>query len=140
MAKEVITEALIYKNDRFVALSTSGVKVDGLKMEDFPTFTAYSLPRIDLDRVVLFEHMQGRPLSAFLDLCGGKFRIHVDQERERKEEIEPLFYVHGRSEAMRGNMTVSAVILAHFSSIVDFDTRRITGELPKIYKFISTRL
>ena len=137
MEKKVIVRANISNLGRPIAESERGVRVSGI---DVPSLegglTAYSFPQVTLDRTVLFEHMQGRSLQAFFNGCVVDFT--TDGGTEGTSSPLPVTYVHGRSEALRGNVTVSAVVLAEFPAPISY--REIAAQLPEIYKIISACL
>jgi hypothetical protein len=97
-----------------------------MDFEDLPHLQLFHMPIVKLDRICLFEHMAGKPLSSFLNASG----VEVDGVR-----MEPAYYVHGRSEAIRGRTTVSAVVLAHSESPID--PLVFMAKSPEIYKRFS---
>lgn len=87
----------------------------------------FFFPTITLTPPVVFEHLAGRALGWFLDKCGLEFDDEVH---------EPLRYVHGRTETMRGRYKVSSVLLAKGDGVSD-DSKWLPA-LPDIYsKFLA---
>lgn len=129
-----ITRVEIYKGGQQVASCEENIRDVEVEVEGLPPLTAFSLPVVELERTKVFEHLNGRPLSAFFNEAG--LRVFVGEE---SDELEPVFYIHGRSETMRGNTTVSAVILARFNCPEEElpTTREVAPQLPRIYKEIS---
>jgi hypothetical protein len=64
----------------------------------------YFFHRVYLSPPVLFEHLAGTGLGKFLN----DVKLFIEGELV----AEDLRYVHGRSEVMRGNHTISSVLLA----------------------------
>jgi len=128
----------IYKSGRMVAFAEQGIKTVSIGMAGIPPMEAFSLPIVELDRRVVFEHMQGRPLSDFFDFSGAR----VEYAEAEEAELQPMFYVHGRSEALRGNMTVTAVVLIRFDCPPDQvpSVREIRLNTPEIYRKVSYHL
>ena len=86
-------------------------------------FTCYHLPRVKLERMVIFRVLNGQPLSTIFNDSG----IDIDGE-----QIEPLYYVHGLVETIRGNPNVTAVVLTKPSLAID--KRDFAKLLPELYK------
>ena len=125
----------VFKAGKLVATAREGIKTAAVRFDGFPDMEAVSMPRVELNRTVLFEHMNGRPLSAFFNGCG--IVIQRGEDEKDWQQLEPLFYVHGRSEALRGNVTVTAVVLVKFPTGQEPDPRELLPKLPAIYKVIS---
>lgn len=85
--------------------------------------------RLPLEPPVLFEHLSGTGLSAFLDHCD--FKVIGDGRTTLHEDLR---YIHGRSEAMRGNHEVSAVVLAKITPDDSFNELRFRTQIPDIYR------
>jgi hypothetical protein len=136
-----ITQVEVFKDGELVAVCKESIRSVDVKIDGLPPLTAYSLPRVELERIRVFEHLNGRPLSAFFNEAGARI-TSSGPNVEDKSEVEPVFYIHGRSETMRGKTTVSAVILVHFRcEAVDLpSSRELLPQLPAIYKEISLRL
>ena len=133
MAEEIV-EVQLFKAGRLIATAREGVKTTYVSVDDLPNMNAISMPRVELDRSVLFEHMNGRPLSAFFNGCGASISRSCDEEGP--EQVEPLFYVHGRSEALKGQVTVTAVVLVKFVVGEEPDPRELLPKLPEIYEVV----
>jgi hypothetical protein len=71
--------------------------------------------------------LAGKPLGSFFNAAG----VEVDDGLR----VEPVYYVHGRSEAIRGRTTVNAVVLAH--PLGEIDPRAFMLQTPQIYKCFS---
>lgn len=129
-----ITKVEVYKNGSAVACCKENIRYVDVQVEGLPPLTAFSLPVVELERTKIFEHLNGRPLSSFFN--GAGLRVFFDDETDL---IDPVFYIHGRSETMRGDTVVSAVILARFNCSGEElpKTRELVPQLPKIYKEIS---
>lgn len=114
----------LWKGGRVVATATSMRKAtlseivaDELRLFFFPT--------IELTPPVLFEHLAGKALAAFLEKCG----LETDEEH-----VEPLRYIHGRTETMRGKNRISSVLLAEVRHPEPVDEALWLSNLPTIYK------
>ncbi len=71
----------------------------------------FFFPRLSLSPPVMFEHMAGTGLGSFLDRC--RLVITDTEDCPGDHDSWPcLRYVHGRSEAMRGEHEVTSVLLA----------------------------
>jgi hypothetical protein len=118
--------AVVYKDGEEVARCARG-KIVEMDFEGLPHLELFHIPILKLNRIFLFEHMAGKPLGSFFNYSG------VDVEGRR---VEPVFYVHGRSEAIRGKTTVSAVVLAYPHG--EIDPRDFLLKTPQIYKQFTT--
>lgn len=125
MEETKFRSAIIYKDGEEVATCAGG-KIVEMDFEGLPHLQLFHMPVVKLARMGLFEHMAGKPLGSFFNGSG----IEVDEVR-----IEPVYYVHGRSEAIRGRTTVSAVVLAH--PMGEVDPRAFLLQTPQIYKRFS---
>ena len=134
MEKEIVSIE-VFKEGRLVATAQEGIKTAAVSSTGFPDMDAFIMPRVELDRTVLFEHMNGRPLSAFFNVCG--IVIQRGEDETDRQQLEPLFYVHGRSEALRGNVTVTAVVLVKFPAGQEPNPVDLVPKLPAMYKVIS---
>jgi len=85
--------------------------------------------RLTLEPPVLFEHLSGVGLAAFLDHCD--FKVIGDGRTTIHEDLR---YIHGRSEAMKGNPQVSAVVLAKIEPAEDFNELKFRTQIPNIYR------
>lgn len=99
-----------------------------LELEGLPRMTLYGLSRVRLERRFLFEHLQGAPLMRWFNGAG----LSLMTLESEPDLIEPVWYVHGRSETMRGNTMVSAVVLAQLHG--ECKPRSLAVRLPEIYK------
>lgn len=126
----------IFKNGERVAEADPPVKYFPLDFLDFPRLQILSLPRVTLDRIIIFKHLQGAPLSDFFNGCGVRL-IHPGNHFSARE---PFFYVHGRSETIRGTTRVTAVVLATFEDGSLPDVRKFAGKLPELYREVSRTL
>lgn len=118
----------IWKGGKVVATATSLRKatLSQLVADELRLFFFSS---IQLTPPVLFEHLAGKALSAFLEGCG----LETDDEH-----VEPLRYVHGRTETMRGASRVSSVLLAEIRHPEPVDEALWLSNLPTIYtKFLA---
>lgn len=88
----------------------------------------YFFPTLALSPNILFEHLAGKSLGAFLDKSGVEMVVDDCLERE-----EPLRYVHGRSESMKGKQLISSVLLAAILSSEDCQDITWLANLPTIY-------
>jgi hypothetical protein len=87
--------------------------------------TVHFFPILLLSPPVVFEHLSGRGLAAFLD------RGHL---RPPKGDGQEVRYVHGRSEVQRGTTRVSSVLLAEVPKQANLDEATWMFHLPEIYK------
>jgi hypothetical protein len=140
MASDSI-EVEVFKNERLVATARSNVRIVEPVLQGLPRTTAFNIPLLDLERMVVFDHLAGAPLSRFLDRAGLRVHhLHPETDEELDSDmIEPVFYVHGRSETARGSMTVSAVCLIWFDCPIDGlpRDRDLLPQLPYIYKEVT---
>ena len=129
-----IAKVEVFKDGERVAWCDKHVKQVEVVIEGLPPMRAFSLPLVNLDRKKIFEHLNGKPLTSILGNSG----IRVTHGEEA-ESLEPAFYIHGRSETMRGNTTVSSVVLAKFDCADDQlpEHRELIPRLPKIYRKVS---
>jgi hypothetical protein len=143
-SQEEILEAVVlnrseaYPDGEPVATSIGDVREADIHIDGLPQLTCFSLPKIKLERMVIFQVLQRRPLSDFLN--GALLRLdykRLENERAgwRGRMIEPVYYVHGRVETFRGETTVSAVVLAYVHG--EIGTRELASKLPEIYKEFS---
>lgn len=93
------------------------------------TISLFHFKRLTLEPPVLFEHLSGVGLMAFLDYCD--FKVIADGRTTIHEDLR---YIHGRSEAMKGNPQVSAVVLAKIEPAEDFNEIRFRTQIPDIYR------
>ena len=122
-----IKKVEVWKDSQLVCDCDLGVKRTELQLEGLPKLTLFSLPKTQLHRRFIFEHLHGRPLSEVFN--GAGLRVITD---EGVGEIEPLLFVHGRSESIRGNTTVNAVVLAYPHD--EYDLKVFVSKVPEIYK------
>ena len=66
----------------------------------------YYFPRVKLSPMIVWKVLAGTSLACFLDRC-----ILRNVEETGKIDVEDLRYVHGRAEVMRGQPTISTVLL-----------------------------
>lgn len=132
-----ISKIEIFKDGDLVATCFKGIKLLFFESEELPPATVYNLPVIELDRKKVFEHLNGRPLSSFLNRSG--IRIHHSKDDTQIQEIEPIFYIHGRSETVRGTTKVTAVILMLFHCSEEQLPRQrdLISMTPRLYREIS---
>jgi hypothetical protein len=144
-----ITKVEVFKSGELIATCDENIRSVEVSMADLPPMTVFSLPLVELERIKIFEHLNGRPLSSFFNKAG--IRVHEvdvgDDERAATDtnwsrDVEPVFYIHGRSETMRGKTTVSAVILAQFRCPEEDlpSIKDLLPQLPAIYKEIASQL
>jgi len=135
--KELPTaELTLWKDGRAVATAKM-MRTAILSGEASPVGDSLNLfffPTIDLSPPVVFEHLAGKALSGFLEMCG----LEVKVRGEPAERHEPLRYVHGRTETMKGRHRVSSVLLAKVMSPDPVDMGLWVTSLPDIYtKFLA---
>lgn len=83
---------------------------------DIKSVYLHYLPQVQMVPTILFEHLAGRALMAFLDGADMKFVVR-DEETEKlpiPDCMRNVRYIHGRSEVMKGTPSVSAVLLGRF--------------------------
>jgi hypothetical protein len=139
-----ISKVEIFKDGELVATCSRNVKIipfiviPGFHL--FPKISAFSLPEVELNRRKIFEVLNGKPLGALFNESGIRM-FFADAEPEPRD-IEPVFFVHGRCETMRGNTTISAVILLQFHCEREkLPTKSdILLHTPKLYQEISKLL
>lgn len=119
-------EARVFKDGEQVA-ECGQVKIVEMDFEGLPHLELFHMPVVKLHRLVLVEHMTGKPLSSFFNNSG----LEIE---ERK--LEPIYFVHGRSEAIRGRTTVSAMVLAYPHGPIDRPAFML--KTPQIYKRFTT--
>lgn len=97
---------------------------------DEPTvWTCFYLPRVELQRMVVFRILNKQPLSDIFNDAG----IEVDGER-----TEPVYYIHGRAETFRGKTDITAVVLGQPNQPINI--REFVPNLPELYKRFSALL
>lgn len=84
--------------------------------------------RVSLSPPVMFEHLAGKGLFGILDRCN----LVIDDGKD-KMVWHDLRYVHGRSEAMKGEHEVTSVLLAAFRPDTTISEAEWLTQLPKIY-------
>lgn len=89
--------------------------------------------RLSLSPPVMFEHMAGAALIGFLDHCRLVIK-DIEGCPEDHESWPDLRYVHGRSEAMRGEHEVTSVLLALQRAEVEVPELEWAAQLPEIYR------
>lgn len=130
-------EVSVYKDGELVATAThvrsvnvpwpwSEVHSSPLALPDPVVFTCFHLPKVKLERMVIFRVLNGQPLSTIFNDSG----IEFDGER-----FEPLYYVHGLLETIRGDPHITAVVLAKPN--VPVDKHEFVKRLPELYKRFS---
>jgi hypothetical protein len=131
----------VWKGDRKIATTTkyslqrpykdspAGTPINWTLWPGLDSIALLHFSRVTLEPPVLFEHLSGLGLASFFD--HSEFRVEGDR---RKEHYADLRYVHGRSEVLRGNPAISAVVLAKIAANKDFDERRFKTQLPAIYQ------
>lgn len=138
--EEDTQEVKIYKDGEPIATAThvrsvkvpwpwSEVHSSPEALPDPVVFTCYHLPQVKLERMVIFRVLNGQPLSTIFNDSG----IEIDGE-----QVEPLYYVHGLVETIRGNPNVTAVVLAKPNLPVD--KQEFVKRLPELYKRFSALL
>jgi len=104
--------------DRFAHVVFSRPIWEGIDVLD-----CFYFARLSLSPPVTFRHLAGEALTAFLD---NTTLVVGDQLHE------PMRYIHGRSEVMKGKHDVTAVLLAKVTGSVE--PGRWLTYLPEIYK------
>ena len=94
------------------------------------TLSVLHFRKLTMEPPILFEHLSGVGLMGFLDHC----EIRVPSELATNLNDKDLRYVHGRSEVMRGNPLISAVVLARVGKADDYNELRFKTQLPDIYR------
>ena len=113
-------------------VATANEMMVHLPLDNQVVQTLYFFPRISLSPPVIFVHMSGTGLMAFLDHC----RLIFGEEPDKKK-VEDLRYVHGRSETLKGETEVTSVLLAKLSQPISEPTW--LEQVPEIYaKFLKT--
>lgn len=110
--------------EKFVQHQVGGDVVDSL----------FFFHRISLEPPIMFEHLAGTGLTGFLD----RSRLVIENDGE-KLIWHDLRYVHGRSEALKGEHDVTSVLLAYIKPGVQVNELEWIGQLPDIYQnFLKT--
>jgi hypothetical protein len=117
----------LWKSGRRVATAKKIVQ-HTLQSPKFRGLELFYLPQVTLDPPIVFAHLTGQALSKFLD---------QSELRQDEEVHEPLRYVHGRSEVMRGTPSVTAVVLAKAAGGPETEWRT---SLPAIYSAFLSEL
>jgi hypothetical protein len=95
--------------------------------------TLYYFSQIRLAPKIVFRHLTGVPLKTWLDEAD-----LLLPEGSGGTLIGPLRYIHGRSEALKGKTSTSAVLLARLNQPVPEATW--TAAIPGIYKRFTQQL
>lgn len=131
-------EVKIYKDGELVAVSTNvrQVKVPmplkevhgdvPLATEEPTVWTCFHLPKVELQRMVIFRILNKQPLSDIFNDAG----IEIDGER-----TEPVYYIHGLVETFRGQPSITAVVLGQPNQPVNI--REFVPRLPELYRRFS---
>jgi hypothetical protein len=133
-------EVKIYKDGELIATAShvrkvnvpwpwSEVHTSPDALPDPVVFTCYHLPQIKLERMIIFRVLNRQPLSSIFNDSG----IEIGEER-----VEPLYYINGLVETIRGNPTISNVVLTKPNLPVD--KREFAKRLPELYKRFSALL
>lgn len=97
----------------------------------------FFMHRISLHPPVMFEHLSGMGLINFLDRCRLVIKDMEGCEGDH-DSWDCLRYVHGRSEAMKGEHEVTSVLLALQRQPAPHEAEWL-GQLPEIYaRFLKT--
>jgi hypothetical protein len=124
-------EAQIVKNGSVVAKTPDfwHKQVDWVGFDPAHQFDLYYFPKVTMSPPLVFEHMSGRGLMSFFDLSS----LTLAGKDGSRELCTRLRYVHGRSEVMKGNPSITAVLLAR---PLDSEVDQLTWLtfLPQIYK------
>lgn len=143
MASDSI-EVEIFNGGQLVATAKNSIRMVEPALPGLSRAKAFSIPRLNLERMIVFDHLAGAPLSQFLNNAGLRIRhLHPETSKELDVDLlEPVFYVHGRSETARGDTTVSAVVLIWFDCAPDSlpRDRDLLPQLPYIYKEVTNLL
>jgi len=108
-------------------VSHSMVLPESPKWPGVGEITCYYFPRVKLSPPVVWKVMAGTALGCFLDHCTLK-----NVGEPPGFEVSDLRYVHGRAETMRGNPTISTVLLARVQ-VPDLRNEVWLTYLPAIY-------
>lgn len=121
-------EVKIYKRGELVATATHVRQVQvPMPDEDEPvTWTCFHMPRVNLERLYVFQILNRQPLSEIFNGGG----VDIDGEM-----IEPIYYIHGLVETFRGNPSITAVALGKPDRPVDIKV--FANRLPELYKRFS---
>jgi hypothetical protein len=134
-------EVRIYKNGDLVATSRYGqvVKVPmplkethkdhELATEELTVWTCFHMPKIKVERMFLFRILNGMPLSQIFNGSG----IEAGEHR-----LEPLYYIHGRVEVLRGNTEINSVLLGHCDR--EINIKEFVPKLPALYRRVAALL
>lgn len=130
----------IYKDGRHIADADAMQKVITTtdKYPGIRTLFLWYFPTIKMTPPVVFEHLAGQALVRFLDRCSLLFQEQDDDGNPvgDQQAVEFLRYVHGRSEVMKGQPKISAVLLARLDCIEplhDIPMADWIGYMPAIY-------
>jgi len=131
-----ISKVNIFQNGERVARCTANIKETSASLPGLPLLRAFLLPIVGLERLQVFAHLNGQPLSSFFN--NSEIEVFYT-DSQTVHTVEPMFYLFGRSETFRGNTTVSAVILINFFGHDSFQILDVLPQFPKIYKELSRR-
>jgi hypothetical protein len=120
-----MAEISILKNGDEVATAdrVAGVAFSKPIWEGIKTLSCFYFNRLSLSPPVTFRHLAGEALIKFLD----NTTLVIDDAIH-----EPMRYVHGRSEVMKGKHEVTAVLLAKMEGFVE--PLQWMSYLPDIYQ------
>ena len=114
-------EFTIWKDGRKVA-DASRIETMSLSEQHLKQFSGvaamelFYFEAVDVSPPILFEHLAGRALMAFLD-CSLLLVSQFADDEGMAGRHDNLRYVHGRSEVMRGTPQISAVLLAKVTEV-----------------------
>ena len=126
-------EVKIYKKGELVATASHvrhvEVSMPGCGEDEEVIYDCYHLPRVNLERLLIFRILNREPMSSIFNDAG--VEIHGEQ-------VEPVYYVHGIVETFRGNPYISSVVLAKPNKPVT--TSEFAKNLPELYRRFSAAL
>ena len=117
--RQVTTEVEVTKR-----LELNG-RFDGVK-----SISLYYFNTIHLLPPIVYEHMAGQGLAHWLEGCELRGIDTMTVVHPSKD----LRYIHGRTEVLRGNPTVSTVLLAHPIFSKAESPGQWVGYVPEIFK------
>jgi len=130
-------EVTIYKDGESVAHYHGAPRIVEMQLDDLPKLTCFGFPTIALDRRIIFQLLNRRPLMDVFNGVG----IEVKEEKQDEtniERTEPVYLVHGRQETYRGETTINAVVLAYVHGKIK--PRELATKLPEIYRRFSASI
>lgn len=121
-------EVKMYKDGKLVATASTGKKISfSMPWEEGTiNFIGFYMPQIYFERQFVFEALHRKPMKDFFN--GGGVEMGGEQ-------VEPVYFVHGRLETFRGNLEVTSIVLVKPDRPVK--GRDLALKLPDIYKLVA---